>query len=182
VDSTDALPAADQPEITSAGIAAATPRASAGTKPGTMHGFRLRPRPMFKPRRIPKTRLAFQRKLRDCGEAEHQMCKAIAALGTLAGVDVGMGSGPADMDKLLVLAAHQCNFDDAEFMDGPCCFDFVRNVVDADILKLQADAVAQGLASYIRRHGGDESIAAAGRQLALIDGAFSWLRKSVAGR
>jgi hypothetical protein len=137
---------------------------------------------MFKPRRIPKTRLAFQRKLRDCGEAEHQMCKAIAALGTLAGVDVGMGNGPEDMDRLLILAAHQCNFDDAEFMDGPCCFDFVRNVVDADILKLQADAVAQGLASYIRRHGGEESIAAAGRQLALVDGAFSWLRKSVAGR
>ena len=147
-------------------------------RPGTVQGFRLRPRPMFKPKRIPRTRLQFRRTLRDRGQAEHQMCKAIAALGTLAGVDVGMGLGPEDMDTLLIEAAHQCHFDDAEFLDGPCCFEFVRTVVDADILKLQADVVVQGLASYIRKHAGRETIQAADRQLALIDAAFAWLRKS----
>ncbi|QBE62151.1 hypothetical protein [Pseudoduganella lutea] len=133
---------------------------------------------MFRLKRIPKTRLNFKRKLRDAGEAEHQMCRAIAALGVLAGVDVGMGLGPENMDQLLIEAAHQCHFDDAEFMDGPCCFEFVKTVVDADILKLQADAVAQGLASYIRRHASPEAIQAADRQLALIDAAFAWLKKS----
>jgi hypothetical protein len=171
VDSRNDLPAADQQ----------APKTRSAAKPGSMRGFRLRPKPMFKPKRIPKSKLKFTRKLRDCGEAEHQMCRAIAALGTLAGVDVGMGHGPADMDKLLILAAHQCYFDDAEFMDGPCCFNFVKTVIDADILKLQADAVALGLASYIRQHGDQASIDAAGRQLALVDGAFAWLRKSVAG-
>lgn len=147
-------------------------------RPGKVQGFRLRPKPMFKPMRIPKTRLQFKRKLRDRGQAEHQMCKAIAALGELAGIDVGMGLGPEDMDQLLIEAAHQCHFDDAEFLDGPCCFEFVKTVVDADILKLQADVVVQGLASYIRKHAGREAIQAADRQVFLIDAAFAWLRKS----
>lgn len=117
-------------------------------------------------------------RLRGWGDAEQQMCAAIAGLGRLAGVDVGTGRGPADMDELLIEAAYQCNFNDAEFMDGPCCFGFVKTAVDIDILKVQADTVAQGLASYIRERGDRAAIAQAEAQLAVMDEAFAWLRKA----
>lgn len=117
-----------------------------------------------------------QPRLRGWGDAEQQMCSGIAALGQLAGIDVCTGIGPDDIDALLVEAAYQCNFNDAEFLDGPCCFGYVETVVDVDILKLQADAVTQGLVGYIRRHGDREAIRQAELQLALVDAAFAWLR------
>ncbi|WP_338758974.1 hypothetical protein [Massilia sp. METH4] len=120
----------------------------------------------------------FAAKLRGWGDAEQQMCAGIAALGRLAGVDVSLGRGPEDMDELLIEAAYQCNFNDAEFMDGPCCFGFVKTVVDVDVLKLQADAVAQSLADYVRARGDAAAIRAAEGQLASIDEAFAWLRQA----
>ena len=115
-------------------------------------------------------------RLRGWGDAEEQMCKGIAALGRLAGIDVDIGSGPDDIDALLVEAAYQCNFNDAEFLGGPCCFGFVDTVVDVDILRLQADVVTQGLVGYIRRQGDGDAILQAELQLALVDAAFAWLR------
>ncbi|GGX78515.1 hypothetical protein GJV26_04325 [Massilia dura] len=117
-------------------------------------------------------------RLRGWGDAEQQMCSGIAALGRLAGIDVDMGRGPGDIDTLLIEAAYQSNFNDAEFLGGPCCFGFVETVVDVDILKLQADTVAQGLADYIRGRAEAASIREAEAQLALIDAAFAWLRKA----
>lgn len=115
-------------------------------------------------------------RLRGWGDAEQQMCRGIATLGQLAGIDVCTGIGPGDIDALLVQAACQCNFNDAEFLDGPCCFGLVDTVVDVDILKLQADAVTHGLVAYIRRHGDRGAILQAELQLALVDAAFAWLR------
>jgi hypothetical protein len=120
-------------------------------------------------------------RLRGWGDAEQQMCKAIAALGRLAGIDVNMGRGPADIDAMLVEAAYESNFSDPHFLGGPCCFGFVETVVDVDILKLQADAVTQGLVGYIRRHCDEAAILQAELQLALVDGAFAWLRKARKG-
>ncbi len=117
-------------------------------------------------------------RLRGWGDAEQQMCTAIAALGRLAGIDVDLGRGPGDIDAMLIEAAYQSNFNDPEFLGGPCCFGFVDTVVDVDILKLQADTVTQGLADYIRRHGDPASIREAEAQLALVDTAFAWLRKA----
>lgn len=122
--------------------------------------------------------IARNARLRGWGDAEQQMCRAIAGLGELAGIDVGLGIGPDDIDALLVEAAYQCYFNDAEFLGGPCCFGFVDTVVDVDILKLQADVVTQGLVGYIRRHGDREAILQAELQLALVDAAFAWLRSA----
>lgn len=117
-------------------------------------------------------------RLRGWGDAEQQMCLAIATLGELAGVDVSVGRGPRDMHPLLIEAAYQCNFNDPEFMDGPCCFGYVETVADIDILKVQADAVALGLAAYIRKRGVEALIREADAQLALMNEAFAWLRKA----
>ncbi|WBS04922.1 hypothetical protein OU994_11900 [Pseudoduganella sp. SL102] len=117
-------------------------------------------------------------RLRGWGDAEQQMCAGIAALGQLAGVDVGLGRGPADMDALLVEAAYQCYFNDPEFMDGPCCFGFVKSATDIDILKLQADAVVQGLVAYIRKRGDGAAVREAEVHVAMIDATFAWLKKA----
>jgi hypothetical protein len=117
-------------------------------------------------------------RLRGWGDAEQQMCKAIAALGQLAGIDVDVGQGPADIDVMLIEAAYESNFDDPHFLGGPCCFGFVDSVVDVDILKLQADVVVRGLVGYIRRQGDRDAILQAELQLALVEAAFMWLRNT----
>lgn len=113
------------------------------------------------------------------GDAEAHLCKAVATLGRLAGIDVDQGSGPEDIDAVLIEAAYESNFDDPHFLGGPCCFDYAENVADVEHLVAKAAPVTKGLVGYIRRRADAETIAAAGEQLALIDAAFAWLRKTV---
>lgn len=109
-------------------------------------------------------------------DAESQVCKAVAALGRLAGIDVDQGEGPEDIDAMLIEAAYQSNFDDPRFLGGPCCFNSVESVADADTLEKKADSVTRGLVSYIRKRAGEETLQRAEAQAALVDAAFVWLR------
>jgi hypothetical protein len=50
-------------------------------------------------------------KFRNRDDAGGKVCKALAALGELAGVDVENGKGPDDIDAALIQAAYQCNYE-----------------------------------------------------------------------
>lgn len=103
----------------------------------------------------------------------------MAALGRLAGIDVDQGNGPEDIDAVLIEAAYESNFDDPHFLSGPCCLNYVENVDDVDRLIEKAAPVTRGLLGYISKRADEETVAAAGAQLALVDAAFTWLRKTV---
>lgn len=111
-------------------------------------------------------------------DAESQVCKAVAALGRLAGIDVDQGEGPDDIDAVLIEAAYQSNFDDPHFLGGPCCFNRVDSVADVDILEMKAAPVTRGLVGYIRKRAGGETLQQAEAHAALVDAAFAWLRKT----
>lgn len=111
-------------------------------------------------------------------DAESQVCKAVAALGRLAGIDVDQGEGPEDIDAVLIEAAYQSNFDDPHFLGGPCCFNFVDSVADVDTLEMKADPVTHGLVGYIRKRAGQKTLQQAEAHAALVNAAFVWLRKT----
>lgn len=115
----------------------------------------------------------------DRGDAEGQVCKAVAALGRLAGIDVDQGNGPEDIDAVLIEAAYESNFNDPHFLGGPCCFNYVQNIADVDRLIGKAAPVTRGLLGYISKRADEPTVAAAGAQVALVDAAFIWLRKTV---
>lgn len=116
---------------------------------------------------------------RNRDDAESQVCKAIAALGRLAGIDVDQGEGPEDIDAVLIEAAYQSNFDDPHFLGGPCCFNYAETTKDADILKAKAEPVTRGLVGYISKRADVKTIQQAEAHAAMVDSAFAWLRKTV---
>lgn len=111
------------------------------------------------------------------GDAESEVCRAVATLGRLAGIDVDQGNGPEDIDAVLIEAAYESNFDDPHFLGGPCCFDYAKDVSDVDRLIARAAPITRGLVGYIGKRADGETIASASEQLALIDSAFTWLKK-----
>lgn len=112
-------------------------------------------------------------------DAEMQICRAVAALGRLAGIDVDQGEGPDDIDAVLIEATYESNFDDPHFIGGPGCLNDVENVDGVDLLTARATPITRGLLGYICKRANDHTIAAAEAQVALIDAAFAWLRKTV---
>jgi len=119
-----------------------------------------------------------QHRFRNRHDAESQVCKAFTALGVLAGVDVDQGHGPDDLDKKLVRAAYESNFDDPHFLGGPCCFHYAETKDQVDALAAKANPVMQGFAAYIRERGGLEALQEAEGHIALIEAAIAWLRKT----
>lgn len=115
---------------------------------------------------------------RNRDDAESQVCKAIAALGRLAGIDVDQGEGPEDIDAVLIEAAYQSNFDDPHFLGGPCCFNYVETADNVDILEMKADPVIRGLVGYIRKRAGEETLQQGEAYAAQVEAAFAWLRKT----
>jgi hypothetical protein len=118
-------------------------------------------------------------KFRNREGAEAQVCRAIASLGKLAGIDVDEGNGPADIDAALIGAAYESNFDDPHFLGGPCCFNYARTVHDVDNLMRKAEPVVSGLSRYISEHMDQETVQKAATEIAIVDAAFAWLRKTV---
>lgn len=95
----------------------------------------------------------------------------------LAGVDVAYGRGPADMDASLIEAAHESYFDDPHFLGGPCCFAYAETDEDADELLRLVDPILSGLSNYIRTRSVSETVQQAEGHVAMVQGAFAWLRK-----
>lgn len=118
-------------------------------------------------------------KFRNRETAEAQVCGAVASLGKLAGVDVDEGKGPADIDAALIGAVYESNFDDPHFLGGPCCFNYATTVHDVDVLVRKAEPVLSGLSKYISEHMDQETVQKAAMEIALVDAAFAWLRKTV---
>lgn len=113
---------------------------------------------------------------RNRDNAESEVCKAIAALGRLAGMDVDQGEGPEDIDAMLIEAAYQCNFDDPHFLGGPCCFNYAETTDDVDIIEMKANPVTRGLVGYIRKRADEVKLRQAEAHAALVGAAFAWLR------
>lgn len=115
---------------------------------------------------------------RNRDDAESQVCKAIAALGRLAGIDVDQGEGPEDMDAVLIEVAYQSNFDDPHFLGGPCCFNYAESPDDVGQLATKAGSVTRRLVGYIRKRAGEDTLRQAEAHIALVDAAFAWLRRA----
>lgn len=117
-------------------------------------------------------------RFRNREDAEHQVCKAIAALGRLAGIDVDQGEGPEDMDAVLIEVAYQSNFDDPHFLGGPCCFNYAESPDDVSQLVAKVGSVTRGLVGYIRKRASEDTLRQAEAHVALVDAAFAWLGKA----
>jgi hypothetical protein len=108
--------------------------------------------------------------------AESDLCRAIAALGRLAGIDVERGDGPDDIDGNLIQAAYECHFDDPEFLGGPGCLAQAGTSGEVALLTNKARLVTRGLLRYIEKRAPLETLRVAQAQAALVEQAFAGLQ------
>lgn len=117
-------------------------------------------------------------KFRNRDDAGNKVCKAFAALGELAGVDVECGAGPDDLEATLIAAAQQCYYQDPHFLGGPACFHYAETTDQVDAIARKAAVVTQGFTSYIRKLGDPKTLQQAEAHIAMIEAAVAWLRKT----
>jgi len=109
---------------------------------------------------------------------EYQVCRAIATLGRLAGIDVERGDGPEDIDGNLIQAAYECHFDDPQFLGGPGCFDNLGAPADVALLAGKARLITRGMLRYIERRALAATVREARAQVALVEYAFTSLQRT----
>lgn len=104
---------------------------------------------------------------------ERQVCRAIASLGQLAGIDVDLGEGPDDIDATLIQAAYECHFDDPEFLGGSGFLGAAANAAEVQALCARAQRVTRGLVGYLRRRAPVATLRHAQAQIDLVEDAFT---------
>jgi hypothetical protein len=112
-------------------------------------------------------------------EAEIAVCAAFARLGHLAGVDVGSGTGPSDLDEDLINACYQSNFGDPHFFGGPCCIVRCDSAEKIERIFSIAFDIAERLVCYISARGSANKVKCARRSYAVIAGVHAWLIRVV---
>lgn len=117
---------------------------------------------------------------RSRNNAEDAVCRAFAELGILAGVNVGIGTGPADLDDDLIDACHQSYFNDPHFLGGPCSFGYAKSLDQVDELFAPAFEVSGRLLKYIMARGDPVKTKAAESALTVITNANIWMQKIAA--
>jgi len=110
---------------------------------------------------------------------ENNICLAFVKLGLLAGVNVGLGTGPDDLDKDLIEACYQSNFDDPHFIGGPACIIRIDSMGKINKIFTIAFNVADRLVNYISVNGSVNKIKSAERNRAVIVAAHRWLIQSM---
>ncbi|MET3109262.1 hypothetical protein AAKU58_004113 [Oxalobacteraceae bacterium GrIS 1.18] len=110
---------------------------------------------------------------------EHAVCLAFTKLGMLAGVNVGYGTGPDDLDQDLIMACYESNFGDPHFLGGPTCIIRIESMEKIDKVFTKAFGVADRLAHYISAHGSVNKVKLAKQNHAVIVAAHRWLIQSV---
>jgi|GEM_PF-3847362 len=112
-------------------------------------------------------------------KAEDAVCEAFVTLGTLAGVDVFSGDGPADLDKDLIAACRESNYGDPHFLGGPGCFNHAKSLMHVERIFVPATDVSDRLLRYIERRGDASKIAAAKESVLVITSAHAWMTRVV---
>lgn len=113
---------------------------------------------------------------------EGAVCNAFVCLGLLAGVNVGRGTGPEDLDEDLTQACYEANFGDPHFLGGPTCIIRIDSHQKIEKVFSAAFTVADRLIQYISKTGDRKKVQMAQQHRAVIDAAHCWLTFTVDGR
>lgn len=112
-------------------------------------------------------------------KAEDAVCQAFVILGTLAGIDVSKGDGPADLDKDLISACYESNYGDPHFLGGPGCIIRADSLMRVDRIFIPALDVSERLFQYIEKGGNAAKTKTAEESIEVISAAHVWLKKIV---
>lgn len=116
-----------------------------------------------------------------CAMAEARVCRAIAALGHQAGIDVDRGDGPEDIDAALIQAAYECNFDDPQFLGGPGCCKAAYESGTIAVLADRTGSVTRGLLRYLRRRASPDTLREAQACIDEMEDALQSLERTPGG-
>lgn len=116
-----------------------------------------------------------------CATAEARICRAIAALGRQAGIDVDRGEGPEDIDAALIQAAYECHFDDPQFLGGPGCCRVAYESGNVAVLAARTGNVTRGLLRYLRRRASPDTLREAQACIAAVEDALQSLERTPGG-
>lgn len=119
-------------------------------------------------------------KFKNRHKAEDAVCEAFVTLGTLAGIDVSRGNGPADLDEELISACHESYYGDPHFIGGPGSFNYAESLEHVERIFNPAFNVSERLFRYVEKIGDATKTKTAEETIAVITAAHVWLKKVVA--